>query len=83
MTPPGITARICDVIVGVLGAAQSSLSDASGQETITGWDSLAHIHVIMGLEAEFDVSFDPERAVQLTTISAIRDALVECGVRAE
>ena len=49
-------------------------------ETIPGWDSLTHIHLIMALEAEFGVSFAPEQAVELTSIAAIRAALGALGV---
>jgi acyl carrier protein len=35
------------------------------------------IHLIVALEAEFGVSFDPERALELTCVRAIEDAVHE------
>ena len=39
-----------------------------------------HIHLIVALEGEFGVSFDPERAVELTSLAEIERALATLGV---
>lgn len=77
----GMNTRVAKIIASVLGVPASSLSDDSRQETTPGWDSLAHIHLVMGLEAEFGVCFSPEQAVQMTSVRTIRDALA--GIEAK
>lgn len=76
----GVTPRICTTIAGVLGVPPGSVSETSSQQTLDGWDSLAHIHLIMAIEAEFGVSFTPDQAIEMTSVAAIATALTACGV---
>jgi acyl carrier protein len=71
----GLTPRIFTVVASVLGVPREALSDASSLDSIEGWDSLVHIQLIVGLEAEFGVSFGIEQALELTSIPAIEAAL--------
>jgi acyl carrier protein len=75
--PDDAKTRIRTVLASVLGLPADAVSDTSSQETIDTWDSLAHIHLIMGLEAEFGISFDVEQALEMTSVPAIHAALVE------
>jgi acyl carrier protein len=73
--------RIRKVISGVFGVPEGSITDTSGPDNVEGWDSLQHIHLIVALEAEFAVSFEPEQAIALTSVPAIRDAVTSLGAR--
>lgn len=35
------------------------------------WDSLNHLHIIIELETEFDISFEPDEIAQMKSIEAI------------
>lgn len=35
------------------------------------WDSMAHINLIVELEMNFDVSFEPEEIAEMSSLSAI------------
>ncbi|MEO7649446.1 MAG: acyl carrier protein [Bryobacteraceae bacterium] len=48
----------------------------SSPETIANWDSVQHMNLILALESEFDVQFEPEEFEQMNTISGIA-ALLE------
>jgi acyl carrier protein len=74
--------RICGLIADVFGVPLASVNAHSSQDTIEGWDSLTHIHLLVALEAEFGVTLDPEEAVGITSVAAIHAALVERGVAA-
>ena len=41
------------------------------------WDSMKHIEIIMTLEEEFDISFDPEDIPQLKSLSKIIEKVKE------
>lgn len=50
------------------------------EEAIDGWDSLAHVELMMALEAEFDVALTNEETAEMTSIPAIETVLVSRGV---
>lgn len=72
--------RIFRTVSGVLGVPLAAVDDATDQESVETWDSLAHIHLIGALEAEFGVSFTPEQSLEMTSVPSIRRALQEAGV---
>lgn len=69
--------RIRSVIAAAFGVPVSAISDASTSDTIETWDSMNHLHLIVALEAEFGVAFDPEQAIAMTNVIAIERALGE------
>jgi acyl carrier protein len=73
--------RVRAVVAATFGVPAASLTDESGAHSIEAWDSMNHIHLIVALEAELGVSFDPERAIELTTVGAIVQALRALGAR--
>ncbi len=70
-----IDTRIRKVMAAVFGVAESSITDASNPKTVPSWDSLNHVHLIMALEGEFDITFEPDQALALTSLAAIRQAV--------
>jgi len=71
--------RIRAVIAATFGVAPSAINDATSSDTIDAWDSMNHLHLVVALEAEFGVSFEPEQAVELTSVRAIAHALGVTG----
>lgn len=51
------------------------LTDDLSIETVEGWDSMAHVALIMTLQKEFDISISPEQAIELTDIKVIKNFL--------
>ena len=45
------------------------------QKNCEKWDSLAHLNLIVELESEFNVSFEPEEIGVMTDFKAVCDAL--------
>ncbi len=52
-----------------------SISDRDSVETITSWDSVRHLSLIMALEERFGVAFEADEIPELISVAAIRDAL--------
>jgi acyl carrier protein len=67
--------RVSEIVAATFGVPVASITLASGSESIDTWDSINHLHLVVALESELDVSFDPEVAVELTTVRAIVDAV--------
>ena len=76
-----LSSRVRGVVSSMFGIASAQITPATGSENLEAWDSMHQIHLIVALEAEFGVSFDPERALGLTSVGAIEDALRELVAR--
>jgi acyl carrier protein len=63
--------RLLRVIESVLGCDAQSVSDADGPRTVAGWDSVAHVHLILSVEQEFGVHFESSEIPSLLTVGAI------------
>lgn len=71
--------RVHNVVASVLGVSAASILDTDTPESVDGWDSLAHVHLITALEAEFGLEFTIDRALGLTSVAAIQDAVAACS----
>ena len=71
--------RLRSVMAAVFGIDASAVSDETSPETFGGWDSISHIQLIMALEAEFGIRFEPGEIPQLTSLKQIRDRLGASG----
>lgn len=45
------------------------------QKNCPAWDSVSHLSLILALEAEFGVFFEPEEIASLRTFSAVRERI--------
>ncbi|MDD2299263.1 MAG: acyl carrier protein [Fermentimonas sp.] len=63
--------KIKDIMARVFKMDASSITDDVQQQDIEAWDSLAHLNLILELESEFDVSFEPEEIGIMTSMTAI------------
>lgn len=51
----------------VFGAKVEELNDNYGKETVGEWDSVHQLSLIAELEETFDVMFDPEDIMEMTS----------------
>lgn len=72
--------RVRNVLAATFGISPSSVTDATSSANVEAWDSMNHLHLMVALEGEFGVSFDPEQAIELTSVQAIENALRALGV---
>jgi acyl carrier protein len=81
---------IRDRVIGIIGDALSLsaedrailASDEAGG-AIAGWDSAAHVELILALEDAFDFEIEVEAIARLNHVSKIVDYLDACGVSAD
>ena len=59
----------------------SEILPESSPDTISTWDSLHHLNLVLALEQEFAIQFTPEEIEQLLSIELI-DALIAEKVQA-
>jgi len=72
--------RLARTAAEVLGVTPETLSEESSPETISSWDSLGHLNLVMALEEEFGVSLSAEDALAMRDVGSIRRLLRHSGV---
>ncbi|MCH7751649.1 MAG: acyl carrier protein [Planctomycetes bacterium] len=54
--------------------AQQVSADSS-PESISAWDSMGHLNLVLAMEQKFGMTFDPDQIPQLTSVQAIAEAV--------
>lgn len=55
---------------------ECSVSDDASQQNTENWDSLRHLNLMIALETEFDVEFEPEEIAVMKDIFAIEKFII-------
>jgi acyl carrier protein len=72
--------RLPEVLTGILMCDVEALPSSTPLSEIEGWDSLKHVMLVVGLEANFAVSLSAEEIKAMATIGDISRILKEKGV---
>lgn len=70
--------RILDIFKSVFQLA--CVDKKCSQANCENWDSLRHLDLIVELESEFDVEFEPEEIVEMKDFDAIKRMLELKGI---
>lgn len=73
--------RVEQVIGRVFKVDSDELDDSSSRDTIKGWDSMAHLTLILELETEYKVSIAIADAMEMVSVEKIKQLLRNYGVR--
>jgi acyl carrier protein len=57
------------------------LEDTMSIDNVQGWDSMAHVGLILAIQKEFNVSISPADAIELTEVKEIIRYLANCGIQ--
>ncbi len=63
------------IAADVLGQPFDLVTASSTRDTVPGWDSLAHVNLVLALEQRFDLQFLPEEMMEMLSI----DDRVHCA----
>ncbi len=67
--------RIRRVFREVFDDAQIEIWDSMSARDVKGWDSLAQVKLLIGLEEDFNVKFTTHEVTKLTSVASIKEAL--------
>lgn len=68
-----ILQRIAAHLADVLDAEPITLCDTTRADAVEGWDSIAHIRLLIALEREFGFEFASDEAAGLEHVGALVD----------
>lgn len=66
-----ICSRVCRSAASAWKIDQTQINKDSSMDTITQWDSLGHLKLIMTLEKDFGLIFHPKDTVRMRSIEKI------------
>ena len=72
--------RYNEAFVQVFGAQAGDLNDNYGKETVEEWDSVHQLSLVAELEEVFDIMFDPEDIMELTSYANGKEILAKYDV---
>jgi len=69
-----MTDKIIKIISGVLGI---KIDATTAQSNCEKWDSLQQLNIIIALEEEFNLSFEPEEIAEMKDIDTIKQMIIQ------
>jgi acyl carrier protein len=63
-----------------LGIPRERVTDDLAYNTLEEWDSVGHMALIVELEGDFDVMFDTDDILGMSTVGKAREILTRYGV---
>ncbi|HZH05179.1 MAG TPA: acyl carrier protein [Lautropia sp.] len=65
--------QIDELIARTFKITPSEVNDDLEYGSIEGWDSLAHVSLMLQIETDYDVEIDEDTMIELTTVRAIKE----------
>jgi len=63
--------KVRTIAADVLQVDPGSLTAASSPETVESWDSVQHLNLVLALEEQFGMQFEPEEMDSMKSVGAI------------
>jgi acyl carrier protein len=77
VSPADILARVQDIFRAELDDDDLTVGMDTRQVDLKGWDSLAHIRLVSGIESEFDFQFNLAEIEQISSVRQFVDLIGE------
>ena len=75
MSSQQVPSSLRDILADVLEISPEQITPDLTIDKVENWDSFRHLQVILALEGEYGVQFDPQRVPDLTSISLLQREL--------
>jgi acyl carrier protein len=69
--------QVRGIAADVLQVKPKSLSAESSPESVDSWDSVQHLNLVLALEEQFGLQFDPEEMDAMKTIGTIAELVAK------
>lgn len=67
--------KVLSLMAETFNVERRLLNEDTSQKNLSAWDSLRHLNLVVALEDEFEVSFEPEQIAIMTSFAAIMEEL--------
>jgi acyl carrier protein len=66
-----VESQVKQILADVLSLPEEEITTDSSPETIDAWDSLQHLNLVLAIEQEFGIRFDPEEIEELISFKIL------------
>lgn len=73
---------LMEVLAAELGVESEIITDDLKYNSIPEWDSTSHMIIVLALEDRFNVEFESDDIVNMTSLPKIRQMLRDKGIKA-
>jgi len=73
--------KLRDCFSRSLGIPPERVTDDLAYNSLKEWDSVAHMALVADIEGEFDVMFDTDDILGMSTVAKAREILLRYGIR--
>lgn len=74
-----LDARLTEIVQDVLGDDSLALDEHTTAQDVAGWDSLAHINIMVAVEAEYGVTFSSSQLTRFRDLGELQQFLRQAG----
>ena len=78
-----VPASLREILADTLEISPEEVTPELNTDAIETWDSFRHLQIMLALEGEYSVQFDPQQIPNLTSVAKIQEALAAKGVDLE
>ena len=64
-------AKLQPIFDDVFGEDSVPITAETSSDDIIGWDSVAHVSVLVAVERDFDIMFDPDEIMEMENVGAL------------
>lgn len=70
-----LDAQLCEIVQDVLGDDELELHEQTTADDVEGWDSLAHINIMVAVEGAYGVTFTSDQLSSFRNLGELQDFL--------
>jgi acyl carrier protein len=80
MNSQPIPASLREIFADTLELPADEITPELNTDSTETWDSFRHLQLILAIEGEYGVQFDPQQIPELTSVARIQESLAAKGV---
>jgi acyl carrier protein len=69
--PEPLRDRVIQIVSTILGVPAGGIDDQTSPDTVTTWDSMQHLQLVLALEQEFGVQFEVDEIEAMQRVGVI------------
>lgn len=77
LVPPSLR----DIFADTLEISNEDVTPELSTESAETWDSFRHLQLILSIEDEYGVQFDPQTIPEMTSVAKVQEALEQKGAK--
>ncbi len=70
-----ILSELQPIFDDIFGDESVTLTPETTSDDVATWDSVAHVSLIVGVEKQFDIMFDPDEIMEMENVGALIEAI--------